>query len=123
MKVKKHRPIELNGYFDFPITVTLQLVPMFHHTNTLICRFKILHISRHVYIFQLQIFQQNVYFSQSYCAPISLRSVFGACVRTKLSLWSLAENRKSKAHALLTAKWTYFHGFLTFTDGEYTCEM
>ncbi len=39
------------------------------------------------------------------------------------SLWSLAENLKTEAHALLTAKWTYFHGFLTFTDGEYTCEM
>ncbi len=39
------------------------------------------------------------------------------------SLWSLAENLKVKAHALLVAKWKYFHGFLTFTDGEYTCEM
>ncbi len=43
--------------------------------------------------------------------------------RSKWSLWSLAENRKAKAHALLTAKWKYFHGFLTFTDGEYTCQM
>ncbi len=42
---------------------------------------------------------------------------------SKRSLWSLAENRKAKAHALLTAKWKYFHGFLAFTDGEYTCEM
>ncbi len=32
--------------------------------------------------------------------------------RSELSLWSLAENR-----ARLTAKWKYFHGFLTFTDG------
>ncbi len=47
--------------------------------------------------------------------------LFGA--RSERSLWSLAEDRKAKAHALLTAKWTYFHGFLTFTDGEYTCEM
>ncbi len=21
------------------------------------------------------------------------------------------------------ARWKYFHGFLTFTDGEYTCEI
>ncbi len=62
-----------------------------------------------------------------YCAPISLRSVFGAHARggarSEPGLWSLAENRKSKAHARLTTKWKYFHGFLTFTDGEYTCEM
>ncbi len=44
----------------------------------------------------------------------------GAC--SEPSLWSLAENRKAKPHALLTEKLTYFHGFLTFTDGEYTCE-
>ncbi len=44
--------------------------------------------------------------------------------RSKLSLWCLAENRKAKTHApLLTAKWKYFHGFLIFTDGEYTCDM
>ncbi len=43
--------------------------------------------------------------------------------RSEPSLWSLAENLKAKAHALLTAKWKYVHGFLTFTDGEYTCEM
>ncbi len=60
-------------------------------------------------------------------APISLLCLFGAHARggarSELSLWSLAENHKAKAHARLTAKWTYFHGFLTFTDGEYTCEM
>ncbi len=33
------------------------------------------------------------------------------------------ESQSKKAHAPLTAKWKYFHGFLTFTDGEYTCEM
>ncbi len=38
--------------------------------------------------------------------------------RSERSLWSLAENR---AH--LTTKWKYFHGFLTFTDDEYICEM
>ncbi len=46
-----------------------------------------------------------------------------ARMRSELSLWSLVENRKAKAHALLTAKWKYFQGFLTFIDGEYTCEM
>ncbi len=38
--------------------------------------------------------------------------------RSEPSLWSLAENC-----ARLTAKLKYFHGFLTFTDGEYTCKM
>ncbi len=64
---------------------------------------------------------------ESYCAPILLRSVFGehtrGSARSEPSLWSLAENRKAKAHACLTAKLKYFHGFLTFTDGEYTCEI
>ncbi len=46
--------------------------------------------------------------------------LFDGGARSELSL---AENRKAKAHARLTAKWTYFHGFLTCTDGEYTCEM
>ncbi len=41
-------------------------------------------------------------------------------VRSEPSLWSLSENRKAEARALLTAKWKYFHVFLTFTDGEYT---
>ncbi len=31
------------------------------------------------------------------------------------SLWSLAENHKAKAHALLKAKYKYFNDFLTFT--------
>ncbi len=43
--------------------------------------------------------------------------------RSEPILWSLAENLKAEACALLTAKWKYFHGFHTFTDGEYTCEM
>ncbi len=64
---------------------------------------------------------------QSYCASISLRCLFGAHASgdacSEPSLWSLAENLKAEAHARLTAKWKYFHGFLTFTDGEYTCEM
>ncbi len=38
------------------------------------------------------------------------------------SLMSLAENLKAEACALLTGKWKYFHGFLTCTGGEYTCE-
>ncbi len=63
-----------------------------------------------------------MYILVSYCAPISLRSVFGANAhgdaRSEPSLWSLAEN-----HARLTAKWKYFNFFLTFTDGDYTCEM
>ncbi len=50
-------------------------------------------------------------------------SVWRACTLSEPSLWSLAENLKAEACALLTAKWKYFHGFLTFTDGEYTCEM
>ncbi len=53
--------------------------------------------------------------------------VFGAHawggVLSEPSLWSLAKNRKAKAHVRLTAKWKYFHGVLTFTDGEYNCEM
>ncbi len=40
----------------------------------------------HIYIFQLQIVQQNVDFSQSYCTPIPLSSVFGACARSERSL-------------------------------------
>ncbi len=42
--------------------------------------------------------------------------------RTK-DMRSLAESRNAEALTLLTAKLTYFHGFLTFTDREYTCEM
>ncbi len=67
-----------------------------------------------------------MYILVSYCAPISLRSVCLARIRSVVrftSLWSLAENRKAKAHALLTAKYKYFYGFLTFTDGEYACEI
>ncbi len=68
------------------------------------------------------------HFSKIYILVIVLLwSVFGAHARdgasSEPSLWSLAENRKAKAHARLTAKWKYFHGFLTFTDGEYACEM
>ncbi len=87
------------------------------------CYHKKIHLVKNV---QLQTFKQNVYFSQSYYAPISLRSV-GAHVRggacSEPSLCSLAKNLKAEACAHLTAKWKYFHGFLTFTDGEYTCEM
>ncbi len=36
-------------------------------------------------------------------------SVWLACVRSEPSLWSLAENRKAKAHARLTAKWRIHH--------------
>jgi len=46
-----------------------------------------------------------------------------ARMRSEPSLWSLAENLKAEARALLTATWKYFHGFLTSTDGEYTCEI
>ncbi len=67
----------------------------------------------HIYISQQQIFQLNVYFSQSYCTSISVY-----LVRIKSVKFS-----KAKAHALLTEKLTYFYGFLTITDGEYTCEM
>ncbi len=67
----------------------------------------------HIYIFQQQIFQLNVYFSQSYCTSISVY-----LVRIKSVKFS-----KAKAHALLTEKLTNFYGFLTITDGEYTCEM
>ncbi len=33
---------------------------------------------------------------------------------------ALRTAKRAEARAL---KWKYFHGFLTFTDGEYTCEM
>ncbi len=46
-----------------------------------------------------------------------LRSVFDGARSERL--WSLAENLKAEARARLTATWTYFHGFLIFTDGEY----
>ncbi len=36
----------------------------------------------------------------------------------KWSLRSLAENRKEKLHALLTAKWKYFHGFFLHLQME-----
>ncbi len=69
----------------------------------------------------------NLYFSQSYCSCFIALCLFGAHVRggmhSEPSLWSLAENLKPEACAHLTAKLKYFHGFLTFTDGEYTCEM
>ncbi len=39
-------------------------------------------------------------------------------VRSEPSIGCLVENYKAKTHALLTAKWEYFDGFLTFTDGE-----
>ncbi len=57
-----------------------------------------------------------LYFSQSYCAPISLSSV---CL-TRMRATVLVHRTKSVE---LSEKWKYFHGFLTFTDGEYTCEM
>ncbi len=34
-----------------------------------------------------------------------------AAVLVLYEVWGLAENRKAKPHALLTAKWKYFHGF------------
>ncbi len=65
----------------------------------------------------------KMYILVSCCAPISLRSVCLTCMHSQPSLWSLTENLKAEAFALLTAKWKYFHVFLTFTDGEDTCEM
>ncbi len=54
----------------------------------------------------------KIYILVSYYAPISLRSVFGAHehggARSEPSLWSLAENRKAEACALLTATLKYF---------------
>ncbi len=41
--------------------------------------------------------------------------LFGAC--SEPSLKFRGESCTS------AAKWKYFHGFLTFTDGEFTCEM
>ncbi len=60
-----------------------------------------------------------------YCAPISLRSVCLARdgAHSEPSLWSLVKNLKAEARARLTAKWKYFHGCLTYTDGEYTCAI
>ncbi len=47
--------------------------------------------------------------------------LFGACA---FRIKCVGVYRKvAEARASLTAKWKYFHGFLTFTDGEYTCEM
>ncbi len=66
-------------------------------------------------IFQLQIFQQNLYFSQSYC--VLCVCVLGEHARSGTRselMWSLAENRKAKAHALLTAKWTYMDISMAF---------
>ncbi len=61
-----------------------------------------------------------MYILVSYCAPISRLCLFGVhSFRTK----SVEFSGESQAFALLNAKWKYFHGFLTLTDGEYTCEM
>ncbi len=43
--------------------------------------------------------------------------------RSKWSLWSLAENLKGEGSSTSDSKMDIFHGFLTFIDGEYTCEM
>ncbi len=63
------------------------------------------------------------YLLRSYFIALRLLGAHARGGRSELSLWSLAENLKAKAHALLTSKLTYFHGFLAFTDWEYTCEM
>jgi len=77
MKEKKSTDLK-KGYFDYHyIHVTISAIIQY----TSAC---------HIYICQLQTFQQNYYFSKSYCAPISLRSVFGTHalggVRSELSL-------------------------------------
>ncbi len=59
-----------------------------------------------------------LYFSQSYCAPISLSSV---CL-TRMCATVLVQNQVCGVKRKI-AKWKYLHGFLTFTDGEYTCEI
>ncbi len=64
--------------------------------------------------FYVQKFQQNVYFSQSYCAPISLSSVCMA------HMHAAARVQNQACGVRRIARWKYFHGCLTFTDGEYT---
>ncbi len=50
-------------------------------------------------------------------------SVRHACARQHTFRTKSVKLSGEKAHARLTAKWKYFHGFQTFTDREYTCEM
>ncbi len=42
MKINKIKSTELLGYFDYPITVTLQLV---YHKHTYTCRIQILNVT------------------------------------------------------------------------------
>ncbi len=64
------------------------------------------------------------YFSKIYILVflvIALPFHCGRCLAHKYVKFS--GESQSKTHAFLTAKWRYFRGFLTFTDGDYTCEM
>ncbi len=51
--------------------------------------------------------------------------VFALCLGRAFRTKSVKFNGESQSKRSCTsaAKWKYFHGFLTFTDGEYTCEM
>ncbi len=50
--------------------------------------------------------------------------LFGTAARVQnQSVEFNGESDKAKACARLTTKWKYFQAFLTFRDGEYTCEM
>ncbi len=51
--------------------------------------------------------------------------VIALCLFGARSEPSLKFSGESQSRSLCTsaAKWKYFHGFLTFTDGEYTYEM
>ncbi len=81
-----HRLIEWNGYFDYLNTVSA--IIQMHVLVGL--KFYI----SHIYIFHLQIFHQNVYFIQSYCALISLRSVWHACFKS-VKFSGKSQNRSS----------------------------
>ncbi len=93
MKVKKAQTNWVKGYFDNLIIVTLPLVLSYKYTY-----FQGYNSTQVIFIVQLQIVQQNVYFK-----VIALLFHWAPSER---SLWSLVENRKSKANSLLlTAKW------------------
>ncbi len=57
-----------------------------------------------------------------HCAPSVWRAMRTAALILN-EVCEVSRESQAKAHALLTAKWKYFHGSLTFTDGEYTCEL
>ncbi len=52
-----------------------------------------------------------------------LVSVIALLFHCALSVWhACVQNQVCGVKRKIT-KWKYLHGFLTFTDGEYTCQM